>query len=178
MERPFYYLEEHLLRGLEVSDLSELDGLLEAFALCYNARPHSSLQESPDARFEREKAHLRPLPSVDPAHIYTRETRKVSNDGYVSCDGLLYPVPMAFCLRDVMVEGILGFGRFYRNDEIAAVLDECIRLGAYHKNTVKRLLGERDFKIPITVLDGLPIRKAALDIARSLSAYRMEVNHA
>lgn len=263
VERPFYYLEEHLLRGLEVSDLFELDGLLEAFVLRYNARPHSSLQESPDARFEREKVHLRPLPFVDPALIYTREARKVSNDGYVSCDALLYPVPMTFCLRDVMVEvvlgrtvrvydlsgnmiaehavrlfdkgrpehpehaaineacirkkesyraglirkfvesfpaqgdayvaglrknttvnmswhleEILGFSRFYRNHEIAAVLDECIRLGAYHKNTVKRLLGERDFKIPITVLDALPIHTAGLDITRSLSAYRMEVGHA
>ncbi|MBU3931022.1 MAG: IS21 family transposase [Proteobacteria bacterium] len=263
VERPFYYLEEHLLRGLEVSDLAELDGLLDAFALRYNARPHSSLKESPDARFEREKVHLRPIPSVDPALIYTRETRKISSDGYVSCDGLLYPVPMGFCLRGVMVEvisgrtvrvydlsgnmiaehavrlfdkgrpehpehaaindayigkkesyraglirtfverfpdqgdayvaglrknttvnmswhleEILGFSHFYKNDEIAAVLDECIRLGAYHKNTVKRLLGERDFQIPLSVLDGLPMHRAALDITRSLSAYRVEVAHA
>jgi transposase len=263
VERPFYYLEEHLLRGLEVSDLAELDGLLEAFALRYNARPHSSLKESPDVRFEREKVHLRPVPSVDPALIYTRETRKISSDGYVSCDGLLYTVPMDFCLRGVMVEEIsgrtvrvydlsgnmiaehgvrlfdkgrpehpehaainetcllkkesyraglirtfverfpdqgdayvaglrknttvnmswhleeiLGFCHFYKNDEIAAVLDECIRLGAYHKNTVKRLLGERDFQVPLSTLDGLPMHRAALDITRSLSAYRVEVGHA
>jgi len=34
--------------------------------------------------------------------------RKVSNDGYISFNGSFYPVPMNLCLRDVMVEGILG----------------------------------------------------------------------
>jgi len=264
VERPFYYLEEHLLRGLEVSALAELDGILKAFTDRYNARPHSSLRESPDERFEREKVHLRPIPAVDPALIYTREVRKVSNDGYVLWGGCLYHVPLAFRLHDVLVEEvlgsvllvydtsgkviaehvirlfdkgirpehpehtaineacigkkesyraglirtfmelfpgqgeayvtglrknttvnmswhleeILGFCHFYKNDEIASVLDECIRLGAYHKNTVKRLLGEREFQIPLSALEGLPMCRAALDITRSLSAYRVEVGHA
>lgn len=264
VERPFYYLEEHLLRGLAVSDVGELEGLLGSFTDGYNARPHSSLKESPDERFEREKVHLRPIPVVDPALIYSREVRKVSNDGYIPWDGYLYSVPMAFCLRNVLAEEIfgsilmiydvsgkviaehpirlfdkgvrpehpehaaindaclqkkesyraglirtfverfpdqgdayvaglrknttvnmswhldeiLGFCHFYKSNEIAAVLDECIRLGAYHKNTVKRLLGERDFQIPLSALDGLPMCGAAMEIARSLSAYRVEVGHA
>ena len=264
VERPFYYLEEHLLCGLEVSDLAELDGLLRSFTDGYNARPHSSLKESPDERFERERFHLRPIPVVDPALIYSREVRKVSNDGYISWGGHLYAVPMVFCLRDVWVEEILGsvlliydisgnmilehpvcvfdkgirpehpehasineacmqkkesyraglvrtfldrfpvqgdtyvaglrknttvnmswhleeilgFCHFYRDNELAAVLDECIKLGAYHKNTVKRLLGERDFQIPLSALEGLPVCRAGLEITRSLSAYRVEVDHA
>lgn len=35
-ERPFYYLQEHLLRGLAVNDLVEFDGLLEEFTAKYN----------------------------------------------------------------------------------------------------------------------------------------------
>jgi transposase len=264
VERPFYYLEEHLLRGLEVSEVGELDGLLKSFTDGYNARAHSSLKESPDERFAREKVYLRPIPAVDPTFIYSREVRKVSNDGYIHWEGHLYAVPMDFCLHDVWVEEvfgsvlliydvsgkviaehsvrlfdkgirpehpghaaindaclmkkesyraglirtfverfpaqgdtyvaglrknttvnmswhleeILGFCHFYRNDEISAVLDECIRLGAYHKNTVKRLLGERDFQIPLSALEGLPMCRAALDITRSLSAYHVEVSHA
>jgi hypothetical protein len=264
VERPFYYLEEHLLRGLEVSDLAELDGLLKSFGDGYNARPHSSLKESPDERFAREKKHLRPIPTVDPALIYSREVRKVSNDGYISWGGHLYAVPMAFCFRDVLaeeilgsvlliydtsgkiiaehpiclfdkkirpehpehapvneaclqkkesyragliktflerfpdqgevyvaglrknttvnmswhLEEILGFCRFYKGHEIAAVLDECIRLGAYHKNTVKRLLGERDFQIPLPAVEGLPICGSSAELARPLSVYRVEVGHA
>jgi hypothetical protein len=76
------------------------------------------------------------------------------------------------------LEEILGFCHFYRDNEIAAVLDECIRLGAYHKNKVKRLLGERDFQIPLSALEGLPVCRAGLEIVRSLSAYRVEVGHA
>ena len=57
-------------------------------------------------------------------------------------------------------------------------MDECIRLGAYHKNTVKRLLGERDLQIPLPAVDGLPLCGAAVEIGRSLSAYRVEVGHA
>lgn len=263
-ERPFYYLEEHLLKGLELKDLSELDGLLQAFMARYNARPHSSLKESPDERFARERDRLRPLPFVDPSFIYRRVIRKVSNDGYIAWCAHLYPVPMYFSLRDVLVEEVLGrdlrvydlagnmimnhavclfdkgvrpvhpeheavneacrqkkashraalvktftalfpeqgeayvaglrknttvnlswhleeilrFRDFYRIEEISAVLDECIRLGAYHKNTVKRLLGERDVHIPISDLAGCPTLRAALDITRSLSVYRVEVAHA
>jgi transposase len=55
-ERPFYYLQEHLLRGLEVKNLCEFDGLLSEFTEKYNARSHSDLRESPDERFLREKS--------------------------------------------------------------------------------------------------------------------------
>lgn len=263
-ERPFYYLKEHLLKGLEVKDLSELDGLLDGFTARYNARPHSSLKESPDERFEREKAHLRPVPFVDPSFIYRREPRKVSSDGYISWGGRFYPVPMRFCLQDVLVEEILGrrvhvydfsdkvivehdvrlsdkgiqpdhpeheamngayrqkkesyraalirtflelfpnqgavyveglrknitvnlswhleeilrLRQLYRIDEISAVLDECITLRAYHKNTVKRLLGERDTDIPVRNVSGTFPLGASVDIVRPLSDYRVEVAHA
>ncbi len=263
VERPFYYLEEHLLRGLEVTDIGELDGLLASFTTAYNARPHSSFHASPDELFTKEKDHLRAIPVVDPALIYNREIRKVSNDGYISWRGLLYFVPMSLCLRDVMVEEILGrtlkvydlggnmvakhairlfdksrpehpehaeineaylekkeslraglirkflehfpangetyiqglkknttanlswhlgeilgLCRFYRDSDISMVLDECIRLGAYHKNTVKRLLGERDFRIAntqdrVSLPDKLYAGMKKVDIARSLSAYHL-----
>lgn len=75
------------------------------------------------------------------------------------------------------LEEILRFRNFYRNDEIAAVLDECIRLSAYHKNTVKRLLGERE--VMIQVMDGPgSFSPVAADISRSLAVYRVEVDHA
>jgi hypothetical protein len=80
------------------------------------------------------------------------------------------------------LEEILGFCRFYRDDKMSDVLDECIRLGAYHKNTVKRLLGERDLQITdvahqVSLLDKSPIDIKDVDIARPLSAYRVEVSH-
>ncbi len=108
VERPFYYLQEHLLRGLEVKELVEFDVLLEEFTAKYNARPHSDLKESPDERFLREKDTLKRIPSVEPALLYPKQVRTVSNDGYLSWDGALYPVIRKHCLQPVRVEAELG----------------------------------------------------------------------
>ncbi|MCL5237391.1 MAG: DDE-type integrase/transposase/recombinase [Nitrospirae bacterium] len=107
-ERPFYYLQEHLLRGLEVNGLSFFDGVLSEFTEKYNARPHSDLKESPDERFLREKTLLKGIPLIEPAILYDRPLRKVSNEGYLSWDGALYPVAMQYCLKDVRVESEFG----------------------------------------------------------------------
>jgi hypothetical protein len=107
-ERPFYYLQEHLLRGLEVNDLSEFDRLLAGFTGKYNARLHSDLKESPDVRFQKEMEKLNRIPLVEPAILYNRQIRTVSNDGYISWDGALYPVAMRQCLQKVRVEAEFG----------------------------------------------------------------------
>lgn len=108
VERPFYYLQEHLLRGLEVKALVEFDGLLEEFTDKYNAREHSDLKEAPEERYQKEKDTLRALPWVEPAILYNKEVRTVSNDGYISWDGALYPVAMSYCLQTVRVDTELG----------------------------------------------------------------------
>jgi transposase len=107
-ERPFYYLQEHLLRGLEVNDLSEFDRLLAEFTDKYNARLHSDLKESPDIMFQKEKEKLNRIPLVEPAILYNRQIRKVSNDGYIRWDGALYPVAMRQCLQEVRIEAEFG----------------------------------------------------------------------
>ena len=108
VERPIFYLQEHLLRGLEITQISEFERLLSEFIDHYNARPHSSLKESPDERFLREKDCLKAIPRIEPQVLYERQIRKVSNDGYLSWGGALYPVPMRLCLRQVMVEPVFG----------------------------------------------------------------------
>lgn len=107
-ERPFYYLQEHLLRGLEVKNLSEFDRLLAEFTDKYNARIHSTLKESPDERFQKEQEKLKRIPSVEPTMLYSRQVRQVSNDGYISWGGAFYPITMRLCLQKVMVEAVLG----------------------------------------------------------------------
>ncbi len=111
-ERPFFYIKEHLLRGLEVKELSGFDVQLKEFMEGYNDRVHSSLKESPEDRFLEEKKHLREIPIVEPTLLYERQIRKVSNDGYISYNGGFYPVPMRLCLKSVMVESV--FGRLLR----------------------------------------------------------------
>lgn len=107
-ERPFYYIQEHLLRGLEEKGLPEFEEKLNCFTREYNARIHSTLKESPDNRFLREKGDLKGIPNVEPRVLCKREPRKVTNDGYVNYGGNLYPVPMKYCLREVMIEPVFG----------------------------------------------------------------------
>jgi hypothetical protein len=59
-------------------------------------------------RYGREKGYLRTIPLVDPALLYSRNSYKVSNDGYLSYGGGFYPVSMALCLREVLVEPVFG----------------------------------------------------------------------
>jgi len=88
-ESPFYYLQEHLLRGLEVKGLSEFDVLLSEFTEKYNVRPHSELRESPDERFQRERAYLKEIPQIELVLFYDRAVRKVSNEGYILGRGII-----------------------------------------------------------------------------------------
>lgn len=263
-ERPFYYLQEHLLRGLSVKDLSEFVLKLKEFMEGYNMRIHSALKESPQERYLREKGHLKEIPLVEPTLIYERQIKKVSNDGYISYKGGFYPVPMRLCLREVMVEPIFGrslrvydengkiavehqvnpfetgirpnhpeheemnrrfrekkeahrsavvnrfietfneigrvyveglrekvgvnlywhltelmkYTELYSISEVSEVLSECIELGAYHKNSVQRLLGLKKLQKPIvinTVINGRQFEP--ISIKRGLSDYRVEVSH-
>ena len=123
VERPFYYVQEHLLKGLEVKELDEFAVRLSSFQDTYNQRPHSTLGRPPLEIFAEEKDFLSPIPLVEPALLYQKEPRKVSNDGYVSYGGNLYPVPMGCALRQVWVENIYG-RRLRVYDEAGGLLAE------------------------------------------------------
>lgn len=108
VERPFFYLQEHFLRGLEVQSVEELDQRLAAFTATVNAMHHRGIETTPNARFVEEQPRLRPLPEIDSARWMTREIRKVSRDGFVSLDAKLYPVPMRLTGKEVLIENVFG----------------------------------------------------------------------
>ncbi len=259
-ERPFYYLQEHLLRGLEVNGFSEFDAALSEFTGKYNARPHSDLKESPDERFLREKPLLKEIPLIEPAILYDRPVRKVSNEGYLSWEGALYPVAMQYCFQYVRVESefgkkirvhdmggqliaehtvrlfdkgirpvhpehdeindayrkkkevyragtvkkfietfpqlgslyveglktavtanmywhideIMKYTLVYNTEDVAAALSECIEIGAYHKNSVRRLLQCREPQKQAFDCLNQPCMVCTVDIRRSLAEYKVE----
>jgi Helix-turn-helix domain of resolvase. len=65
----------------------------------------------------------------------------------------------------------------YSVSEVSDVLAECIRIGAYHKNSVKRLLSLRKIHEPVAVPAPAALIFPSVDITRGLSAYRVEVSH-
>jgi hypothetical protein len=195
---------------------------------------------------------------IDPALLYSRELRDVTNDGYVPWGGSQYPVPMDLALRSVLVEGVFGrmirvydekgniaithelslspgrrplhpeheeMNRVYQEkkeakksniikaftetfpdhgdymealrkaqganlyahlreivsytdiypvEEVSRILHECMTMGAFHKNTVKRLLASKALKVPVPPLHGVFTGPAPL--IRNLAVYR-EVVH-
>jgi len=70
---------------------------------------------------------------------------------------------------------IMKYTELYSAIEVSDVLTECISIGAYHKNSVKRMLSLRKIQEPVTG----PVLTArmfpSIDITRGLSAYRVEV---
>lgn len=52
--------------------------------------------------------HLVGLPIVPPSLLYSRQLRRVSNDGYIHYRSNWYPVPMRFCLDEVLIEPVYG----------------------------------------------------------------------
>jgi hypothetical protein len=105
VENPFFYLQEHFLRGLEVEHLDHLEYCLIQFMEQYNARPHSTTGLAPVQLWPQE--NLRPLQSDIPLS-FQKESRKASWDGYVHVDSNRYPVPLAMAGRKVWIERVLG----------------------------------------------------------------------
>ena len=73
------------------------------------------------------------------------------------------------------IEEIMKYTMLYSILDIKSVLAECIDIGAYHKNSVKRLLECKAQVSPsIEILNELHIT-SSVNIKRPLSDYRVEV---
>lgn len=101
------------LEGNQARDLDELNTRLSAWVqTTYHQRIHSSLQESPEARFQRATKTLRHLDAgtdIDRL-FYLHLYRSVRKNGTVRLDGQLYEVPLS--LRALKVQ--LRFDPFTR----------------------------------------------------------------
>ncbi|MER3466769.1 MAG: hypothetical protein C4340_06650 [Armatimonadota bacterium] len=64
VERPFFFLEQHFIKGRTFRDFDHLQQELARFqAEELDPAIHATTQQSPLARFEEERAHLTPLPA-------------------------------------------------------------------------------------------------------------------
>lgn len=108
VERPFYYLQEHFLRGNSWDDLSQMNADLVTFTQEYNDRVIKELSVSANDRFEEERTHLMPISSIHPTPMTTPDIRRVSMDGYIMWHKKLYPMPMASVGQHVQVRSILS----------------------------------------------------------------------
>ena len=122
VERPFFYLEQHLIKGGTWQDLDGFGEALRRFsAEELDQQVHGTTRERPDERFARERDLLTPLPTRP--FVGTHElVRKVSWDCLVSFEGSRYSVPWPYAAKQVWLRPSQGTRLVVRNqrgEEIA-----------------------------------------------------------
>lgn len=91
VERTVGLLKSSFWPGVTFTDLDDLNGQTRAWCDRLNAQPHATIRVPPRSRLVAEG--LRPLPTDWAWERFATEERKVSWDGYVSYDGVLYGLP-------------------------------------------------------------------------------------
>jgi len=103
VERPFFYLENHFIKGRNFRNFDHLLRELHRFERDeLDTMVHGTTRERPIDRFETERPYLTPLPPT--RFVSTRETfRKVSWDSLISFSGSRYSVPYRYAGKSVWV---------------------------------------------------------------------------
>jgi hypothetical protein len=107
VERPFFHLEQQLLKGNCWRDLAALTEALARFAAEGDEMVHGTTRERPIDRFAAEQPHLLPIPSHGFVGTY-QAVRTVSWDCLVSVGGTRYSVPWQYAGTQVWVRTIQG----------------------------------------------------------------------
>jgi len=107
VERPFFYLEEHFIKGNSWESFEHFCQDLTRFMQETDTLVHSTTQEIPLERFKEELPYLTPLPEA--RFVSTREEfRKVSWDCLISYGGSRYSVPHRYAGKQVWVRTSQG----------------------------------------------------------------------
>jgi hypothetical protein len=107
VENPFYYLEQHFIKGSAFTDFADLEKQLHQFNEQVNQKVHSNLKVSPDEKFTEEKSCLTTLP--EQPYVGLQETfRKVNWDCLISFEGSKYSVPYVHAGKSVWIRKVKG----------------------------------------------------------------------
>ncbi len=103
VERSVSHVKKSLWAGITFTDLDDLNRQAHAWCERINARVHRTTHVRPVERLVEEQ--LRPVPADFAWERFATEERKVSWDGYVSYDGVLYglPGPLHLAGKSVLV---------------------------------------------------------------------------
>ena len=117
VERPFYYLEQHFIKGGEWGDFDDFACALTRFtAEDLDLRVHSTTGERPIDRFEQERPLLVPLPTFSFIGMHEM-MRKVSWDCLLSFGGTRYSVPWPYAGKQVWLRTSQGRQLVVRNQK-------------------------------------------------------------
>lgn len=114
VERLVGYVKSNFLPGRTFSDLEDLNRQALAWCRQADSKVHGTTGEIPLKTLARE-----PLQSLPPGSVLNRyrwEIRKVTRDGYVSYDGVQYPLPWEYSNREVRVRVLNGQFEVYEGE--------------------------------------------------------------
>lgn len=102
VERTVSHVKQSLWAGIRFTDLDDLNRQAHGWCQRINSRVHRTTHARPSERLTEE--NLLPLPQDYAWERFATEERKVTWDGYVSYDGVLYGLPGALQLAGKYVQ--------------------------------------------------------------------------
>ena len=102
VERTVSHVKQSLWAGITFTDLDDLNRQAHAWCERINSRVHRTTHVRPVDRLAQEQ--LQPLPEAFAWERFATEERKVTWDGYVSYDGVLYGLPGSLQLAGKCVQ--------------------------------------------------------------------------
>jgi transposase len=107
VERPFFYVEQHLIKGRDWPDFEAFERDLAELEARWETQVNGTTQETPLARFERERTALLPLPATP--FISSAECfHKVNHDCLVPYKGSRYSTPWTYAGKRVWLRSSQG----------------------------------------------------------------------
>ena len=106
-ENPFYYLEQHFIKGNEFSSLDDFNEKLLTFTEKWHTEHHEGLNAVPLEKYRLEKEYLHvlpPTPFVGNHEIF----RNATSDSLVSFEGNKYSVSSYYAFKNVWIRKSLG----------------------------------------------------------------------
>lgn len=137
VENPFFYLEEHFIKGNTFSSFTDFLERLKGFQEKVNDRVHDSTGEKPAVLFEKEKESLMLLPvdlktgAVQRYVGIQEEFRSVTSDCLISYGGNRYSVPWPYHRSQVWVRVSRGINLlvFSQKNRLIATHGLCLDKG-------------------------------------------------
>lgn len=98
------YIKSNFFYGRKFSSYSDLCSQLSQWLDKVNNKVHGTTNEIPIERLKKERAFLKSISSLAPYPIAITETRKVSNDSYISYLGNKYSIPYQYANHEVVLK--------------------------------------------------------------------------
>lgn len=154
VENPFYYLEQHFIKGSKFRSLEEMQDRLLEFTEKVNKRHHQGINEIPEVKYLAEIGELRSLP--DKCFVGMNEEHRQANfDCLISVNGNKYSVPYTYAGQRVFIRISQGYrlkifsqsGKLIASHKLAEGKNQMIINQKHYEGLRRRKIRDKDLMI-------------------------------